>query len=166
MSENTERLVPTPGQTIGPFYGYALPYEGGAHLVPPGLLGRVPVQVPHEQRAGADQEDATHQHQRPQAGARFLPQPLPAELALRRGPAIGRVDAERRIVRAHQPPERGEEDAQWGQHAEAQDQRHRAQQGAQHEQRQRPGLHQRQRQIFGIVDRAIFGAVMVQAVDI
>ena len=27
MSENTERLVPTPGQTIGPFYGYALPYD-------------------------------------------------------------------------------------------------------------------------------------------
>ncbi|MCT2021344.1 protocatechuate 3,4-dioxygenase subunit alpha [Kocuria marina] len=33
MSENTERLVPTPGQTIGPFYGYALPYEGGEFLV-------------------------------------------------------------------------------------------------------------------------------------
>lgn len=34
MSENTKRLVPTPGQTIGPFYGYALPYEGGEFLVP------------------------------------------------------------------------------------------------------------------------------------
>ena len=34
MTENTERLVPTPGQTIGPFYGYALPYEGGEFLVP------------------------------------------------------------------------------------------------------------------------------------
>lgn len=29
----SEQLVPTPGQTIGPFYGYALPYEGGEHLV-------------------------------------------------------------------------------------------------------------------------------------
>ncbi|MCW2819800.1 MAG: pcaG [Marmoricola sp.] len=29
-------LPPTPGQTIGPFYGYALPYAGDAHLVPPG----------------------------------------------------------------------------------------------------------------------------------
>ena len=28
--------VPTPGQTIGPFFGYALPYEGDADLVPPG----------------------------------------------------------------------------------------------------------------------------------
>ena len=27
-------LAPTPGQTIGPFYGYALPYDGGAELVP------------------------------------------------------------------------------------------------------------------------------------
>lgn len=27
---------PTPGQTIGPFFGYALPYSGDADLVPPG----------------------------------------------------------------------------------------------------------------------------------
>ena len=27
---------PTPGQTIGPFYGFALPYPGGNELVPPG----------------------------------------------------------------------------------------------------------------------------------
>ncbi|MBJ7359531.1 protocatechuate 3,4-dioxygenase subunit alpha [Nocardioides sp.] len=38
---------PTPGQTVGPFFGYALPYAGGAELVPPGrpdavrLHGRV-----------------------------------------------------------------------------------------------------------------------------
>ncbi|GAA3749401.1 protocatechuate 3,4-dioxygenase subunit alpha [Leifsonia bigeumensis] len=25
---------PTPGQTVGPFFGYALPYEGGGELVP------------------------------------------------------------------------------------------------------------------------------------
>jgi protocatechuate 3,4-dioxygenase alpha subunit len=29
-------LKPTPGQTIGPFYGYALPYDGDSELVPPG----------------------------------------------------------------------------------------------------------------------------------
>lgn len=33
MSENSQKLVPTPGQTIGPFYGFALPYEGGENLV-------------------------------------------------------------------------------------------------------------------------------------
>jgi protocatechuate 3,4-dioxygenase alpha subunit len=29
-------LTPTPGQTIGPFYGYALPYPGDSELVPVG----------------------------------------------------------------------------------------------------------------------------------
>ncbi len=33
---STGGLLPTPGQTIGPFFGYALPYEGGEELVPPG----------------------------------------------------------------------------------------------------------------------------------
>jgi protocatechuate 3,4-dioxygenase, alpha subunit len=39
--------VPTPGQTVGPFFGFALPCPGGADLVPPGradavrLFGRV-----------------------------------------------------------------------------------------------------------------------------
>jgi len=40
-------LVPTPGQTVGPFFGYALPYDGDSALVPAGhpdavrLHGRV-----------------------------------------------------------------------------------------------------------------------------
>jgi protocatechuate 3,4-dioxygenase alpha subunit len=34
-------LPPTPGQTIGPFYGYALPYPGDSHLVPPGSPGAI-----------------------------------------------------------------------------------------------------------------------------
>src|SRR5512132_311643 len=40
-------LLPTPGQTVGPFFGFALSYRGGADLVPPGrpdavrLFGRV-----------------------------------------------------------------------------------------------------------------------------
>jgi protocatechuate 3,4-dioxygenase alpha subunit len=32
----TRMLPPTPGQTVGPFYGYALPYAGDSELVPPG----------------------------------------------------------------------------------------------------------------------------------
>jgi protocatechuate 3,4-dioxygenase alpha subunit len=36
-------LVPTPGQTIGPFYHFALPYDGGEHLVAPGSPGSVRV---------------------------------------------------------------------------------------------------------------------------
>jgi protocatechuate 3,4-dioxygenase alpha subunit len=40
-------LAATPGQTVGPFFGYALPFDGGADLVPVGhpdavrLTGRV-----------------------------------------------------------------------------------------------------------------------------
>jgi protocatechuate 3,4-dioxygenase alpha subunit len=43
----TEQLVPTPSQTVGPFFGFALPYPGGDQLVPHGhsdavrLTGRV-----------------------------------------------------------------------------------------------------------------------------
>lgn len=32
---------PTPGQTIGPFFHYALPYPGGSELVPPATPGAV-----------------------------------------------------------------------------------------------------------------------------
>ena len=28
-------MTPTPGQTIGPFFGFALPYDGDSELVPP-----------------------------------------------------------------------------------------------------------------------------------
>ena len=37
----TAGLQPTPGQTVGPFFHDALPYDGGAHLVPPGTPGAV-----------------------------------------------------------------------------------------------------------------------------
>ena len=36
-----EPLVATPGQTIGPFFGFALPHEGSEQLVPPGHLNAV-----------------------------------------------------------------------------------------------------------------------------
>src|SRR5690625_7065510 len=32
----TPDLTPTPGQTVGPFYGYALPYDHDSELVPAG----------------------------------------------------------------------------------------------------------------------------------
>ncbi|WP_426241454.1 protocatechuate 3,4-dioxygenase subunit alpha [Nocardioides sp. LHG3406-4] len=34
-------LSPTPGQTVGPFFHYALPFQGGASLVPPGSTGAI-----------------------------------------------------------------------------------------------------------------------------
>jgi protocatechuate 3,4-dioxygenase, alpha subunit len=32
-------LTPTPGQTVGPFFGFALPFPGDNELVPPGPAG-------------------------------------------------------------------------------------------------------------------------------
>ncbi|MCV7419523.1 protocatechuate 3,4-dioxygenase subunit alpha [Mycobacterium yunnanensis] len=37
----TELLTATPGQTVGPFFGYALPFERGEQLVPPGSPGAI-----------------------------------------------------------------------------------------------------------------------------
>ncbi|MDT5127880.1 MAG: protocatechuate 3,4-dioxygenase, alpha subunit [Mycobacterium sp.] len=34
-------LTATPGQTIGPFFGTALPFAGDNHLVPPGTAGAI-----------------------------------------------------------------------------------------------------------------------------
>jgi protocatechuate 3,4-dioxygenase alpha subunit len=36
-----EGTPPSPGQTVGPFHGFALPWPGGEHLVPPGSPGSV-----------------------------------------------------------------------------------------------------------------------------
>ena len=43
-------LVPTPGQTVGPFFGYALPYDGDSALVPAGPPGRGPAARPGPRR--------------------------------------------------------------------------------------------------------------------
>ena len=37
----TTLLTATPGQTVGPFFGYALPFERGSELVPPGSPGSI-----------------------------------------------------------------------------------------------------------------------------
>ena len=37
----TTLLTATPGQTVGPFFGYALPFDRGADLVPPGSPGSI-----------------------------------------------------------------------------------------------------------------------------
>ena len=37
----TTLLTATPGQTVGPFFGYALPFDRGADLVPPGSPGAI-----------------------------------------------------------------------------------------------------------------------------
>lgn len=41
MTTPASNPAPTPGQTVGPFFGYALPFDGGENLVPPHHPGSV-----------------------------------------------------------------------------------------------------------------------------
>jgi protocatechuate 3,4-dioxygenase, alpha subunit len=41
---NSTKLVPTPAQTVGPFYGYALPYDKDRELLAPGSPGSIRLQ--------------------------------------------------------------------------------------------------------------------------
>lgn len=41
---NPTKLIPTPGQTVGPFYGYALPYTKDRELLAPGSPGSIRLQ--------------------------------------------------------------------------------------------------------------------------
>ena len=54
----SEKLTATPGQTIGPFYGYALPFEKGGELLAPGLPGAIRLQGTVRDGAGAPIPDA------------------------------------------------------------------------------------------------------------
>jgi protocatechuate 3,4-dioxygenase, alpha subunit len=51
-------LTATPGQTIGPFFGYALPFERGSELVPPGSVGAIRLHGVLTDGAGAPVPDA------------------------------------------------------------------------------------------------------------
>lgn len=51
-------LAPTPGQTVGPFYGYALPYDGDSELVPAGRADAIRFHGVVTDGAGAPVPDA------------------------------------------------------------------------------------------------------------
>ncbi|MDV6979094.1 protocatechuate 3,4-dioxygenase subunit alpha [Mycobacterium intracellulare] len=51
-------LTATPGQTIGPFFGYALPFANGAELVPTGSSGSIHLHGVVSDGAGAPVPDA------------------------------------------------------------------------------------------------------------
>lgn len=57
MSNQTQ-LTPTPGQTVGPFFGYALPYEKGRELLAPGSPGSIRLQGTVYDGSGATVPDA------------------------------------------------------------------------------------------------------------
>jgi len=50
--------APTPGQTVGPFYGYALPYDGDSELVPAGRADAIRLHGTVTDGAGAPVPDA------------------------------------------------------------------------------------------------------------
>lgn len=52
------RLTATPGQTIGPFFGFALLFDRGNELVPPGSPGAITVHGTVTDGAGAPVPDA------------------------------------------------------------------------------------------------------------
>ena len=52
------KLTPTPGQTVGPFYGYALPYAKDRELLAPGSAGSVRLQGTVYDGAGNPVPDA------------------------------------------------------------------------------------------------------------
>lgn len=51
-------LTPTPGQTVGPFYGYALPFPGDSALSVPGAPGTIRLHGTVYDGAGAPVQDA------------------------------------------------------------------------------------------------------------
>ena len=57
-ADSTQELVATPGQTVGPFFGYALPFPGDRELVPPGRADAVRLHGTVTDGAGAAVPDA------------------------------------------------------------------------------------------------------------
>ena len=58
MTDDVGELVPTPGQTVGPFFHYALPYAGDRDLVAPGRADAVRLRGTVHDGAGAAVPDA------------------------------------------------------------------------------------------------------------
>lgn len=58
MTTPSAPLAPTPGQTVGPFFHYALPYPGDRDLVPQGSPGSVRLHGVVHDGAGAPVPDA------------------------------------------------------------------------------------------------------------
>lgn len=57
-SDHSSDLAPTPSQTVGPFYGYALPFPEGEHIAPAGRPDRITLHGYVLDGAGAPVPDA------------------------------------------------------------------------------------------------------------
>jgi protocatechuate 3,4-dioxygenase, alpha subunit len=68
-------LDPTPSQTIGPFFGFALPYAGGGDLVDAGASGAVRLDGTVRDGAGSPVADALLELWQPDADGRIVRAP-------------------------------------------------------------------------------------------
>ena len=74
-AESSTELVATPGQTVGPFFGYALPFPGDRELVPPGRADAVRLHGTVTDGAGAAVPDAILELWQADADGRVVQQP-------------------------------------------------------------------------------------------
>ncbi|MCQ9166186.1 MULTISPECIES: protocatechuate 3,4-dioxygenase subunit alpha, partial [unclassified Arthrobacter] len=65
-------LVPTPGQTVGPFFAYALPFDRDSELVLPGVAGSVRLHGTVRDGAGEPVPDAMVEIWQPDAQGRVV----------------------------------------------------------------------------------------------
>jgi protocatechuate 3,4-dioxygenase alpha subunit len=70
----TTKLVATPGQTVGPFYGYALPFDKDNELLAPGSPGSIRLQGTVFDGAGETIPDAILEIWQPDADGRIVQQ--------------------------------------------------------------------------------------------
>ena len=75
MSQHRPSFVPTPGQTVGPFFHYALPYDGDRDLVPPGSPDAVRLSGVVRDGAGAPVSDALVELWQADADGRVVQRP-------------------------------------------------------------------------------------------
>jgi protocatechuate 3,4-dioxygenase alpha subunit len=68
----TPKLVPTPGQTVGPFYGDALPFEKDNELLAPGSPGTIRLQGTVYDGAGETVPDAILEIWQPDADGKVV----------------------------------------------------------------------------------------------
>lgn len=68
------KLIATPGQTVGPFYGYALPFEKDNELLAPGSPGSIRLQGTVYDGAGEPIPDAILEIWQPDAEGRIVRQ--------------------------------------------------------------------------------------------
>ncbi|NYD77904.1 protocatechuate 3,4-dioxygenase subunit alpha [Arthrobacter cupressi] len=66
------KLTPTPGQTVGPFYGYALPFTKDNELLAPGTAGSIRLQGTVYDGAGHTIPDAILEIWQPDAEGRVV----------------------------------------------------------------------------------------------